>query len=80
MFTLKNKLNHHLTWCVIFALCGGLSNTFAAGIDCSHANTSSESIICGDAKLLKLDTQLAEMYSKLAKAKISNKTHLQKTQ
>ena len=80
MFTLKNKLIHQLTWCIFFALCGGVSNTFATGIDCGRASTSSESIICGDAKLLKLDTQLAEVYLKLVNAKNSNKTQLQKTQ
>lgn len=76
----KSILNRHLTGCIILVLCGSLSNAFATSIDCSHVKTSSESIVCGDAKLLKLDTQLSEVYSKLTKSKKANKAHLQKTQ
>jgi uncharacterized protein len=80
----KIKLNNilpsfEILGLAIVILSGSLSNAFAAGIDCNHANTSSETIICGDTKLVKLETQLSEVYSKLTKSKNTNKAQLQKT-
>lgn len=75
----KNNLVHILSCLSSIAICASITNAFSAGIDCSHANSTTEAMICNNANLQKLDLKLATVYSKVAKAS-NHKLNLQKKQ
>lgn len=63
----------------ISALSFSQSKAIAAGINCDHASSPSENMICSSDDLKKLDLKLSTIYSKLTKAS-NNKSNLQEKQ
>ena len=68
-----------LTSLLILPLLISQPKAYAAGIDCKHANSPSENMICSSDELKQLDLKLAATYAKVAKSS-NNKSNLQNKQ